>query len=510
MKFLTATLATVILLMTGCTQNNETELLSVPLSFFTKVDTQTRVTDLTTDNLTSMGVFAYFSRGDFNASTAIPDFMYNQEVKRTNASVPWTYSPVKYWPNNTKDKVSFFAYASHNAVGVTTSANNETGYPSLTYTMPSTVAEQIDLLISNPSKNMNMNGGNINFELKHALAKVSFYVKNGDATPGKKVQAFSVQARSKGTYTFNETGFVYSAADNTEQVYSITTPVDIPANTTNKVLLETLFIHPDKETNFSFTYSINGNDANKVETLRQQLPDTPALVSGANISYTITVNKDGYTIAAADEKGWTQGSESEITYYAPNDLKVGDYYYSDGTWSDGGLTSVDEKTKTRIWKSPLPDPNLVNPETNVARQCIGVVFATEKDAVVTDPTSVKAMVVSPKDEKRTQCYPDLTATTANFPPPAGALSSGWFHPDEKTLRWMAKGDGATATYLREILDDHLTKITDGAILAGEYWVSPFTIYGATRYVMNLSSGSYYVANYLQSNVGFRGVLNILK
>lgn len=512
MKFLTTTLAIVILLMTGCTQNNETESIYLPLSFSTAVDAQTRVTDFTTDNLTSMGVFACFSQGNFNASTATPDFMYNQIVERTDAAAPWTYSPVKYWPNNVKDKISFFAYAPHNGKmitdALTMSGITDKGYPSLTFTNKTA---QTDFLLADPLINKDNTQNSIKFNFKHALAKVSFYVKNGDATSGKKVHSFAVHSRQSGKYTFNGTGFVYTSANTTMREDAIiNTPVDIPQNTTDKVLLETLFIHPDTETNISLTYSINGNDANKVEIANQKVPATPALASGANINYIITVNKDNYTITASNEKEWAQGSENKITYYEAKDLKIGDYYYSDGTWSDGGLIGIDKKTKTRIWKSTLPDPDLVNPETNVARQCIGVVFATEEDAVVTDPTSVKAMVVSPKDEKRSQCIPSLTTTTANFPPPGGVLSSTWFHPDEKTLRWMAKGDGSTATYLREILDNHLLKIINGAKLVGEYWVSPFTMDGATRNAMNLSSGSFYIVNYLQGNVGFRGVLNILK
>ena len=62
------------------------------------------------------GVFAYYT--DFNAydDQATPNFMYNQLVEYSGG---WTYSPVKYWPNeygsaaisDDVDKVSFFAYA---------------------------------------------------------------------------------------------------------------------------------------------------------------------------------------------------------------------------------------------------------------------------------------------------------------------------------------------------------------------------------------------------------------
>lgn len=74
------------------------------------------------------GVFAYYTDGTSYAvgSTATPNFMYNQQV--THPSAVWTYSPIKYWPNefaagdvDTQNPdaqgaaqhglVSFFAYA---------------------------------------------------------------------------------------------------------------------------------------------------------------------------------------------------------------------------------------------------------------------------------------------------------------------------------------------------------------------------------------------------------------
>ena len=74
-------------------------------------DTQTRSGALATGNLLSMGIFAYYTGSNDLTISEKPNFMYNQEVKRSNASSPWTYSPVKYWPNNPGDKLTFFAYA---------------------------------------------------------------------------------------------------------------------------------------------------------------------------------------------------------------------------------------------------------------------------------------------------------------------------------------------------------------------------------------------------------------
>ena len=74
--------------------------------------------------------------------------MYNQLVEKKNGT--WQYTPLKYWPNNDSDKISFFAYAPHNATGVTPSNAIQKGYPSFTYTTPTAEADQVDLLAATP------------------------------------------------------------------------------------------------------------------------------------------------------------------------------------------------------------------------------------------------------------------------------------------------------------------------------------------------------------------------
>ena len=58
------------------------------------------------------GVFAsYTGAVTYENSTVSPNFMYNQQVKYNTTNTSWEYDPVKYWPNQTSDRVSFFAYA---------------------------------------------------------------------------------------------------------------------------------------------------------------------------------------------------------------------------------------------------------------------------------------------------------------------------------------------------------------------------------------------------------------
>ncbi len=128
------------------------------------------------------GVFGFYTQGDdypnstsgnvkptsaLATNSLTPNFMYNQHVSWDGSS-KWTYSPLKYWPNEiaggavdaqtppaqgaaVNGKVSFFAYAPYvssagGTEGITAmKANNVEGNPTVTYTM-STKGDDVDLL----------------------------------------------------------------------------------------------------------------------------------------------------------------------------------------------------------------------------------------------------------------------------------------------------------------------------------------------------------------------------
>lgn len=145
---------------------------------------QTGVMNTTQLQTTGFGVFASLSNNGDYVSTIGPNFMYDEEVEY--AASAWTYSPLKYWPNETTvdmlnaeghasstatDKLSFFAYAPYveaTTAGVVTatnpdqnnedtpenfeagitalSANNVTTDPIVSYAMAYTPSKSVDLL----------------------------------------------------------------------------------------------------------------------------------------------------------------------------------------------------------------------------------------------------------------------------------------------------------------------------------------------------------------------------
>ena len=58
----------------------------------------------------------------------------------------------------------------------------------------------------------------------------------------------------------------------------------------------------------------------------------------------------------------------------PAEPKVGDYFYSDGTWSDGGLVSIDPNGCNAVWSATKPAPI-------EGKTVVGIVFSTNPDRI---------------------------------------------------------------------------------------------------------------------------------
>lgn len=114
------------------------------------------------------GVFAYYTDNTDYTQYAIPNFMYNEQVKYNSTKSVWEYEPVKYWPNefgstansDDVDKVTFFAYAPWIQVTATSGSptgdkeknitqitkNTATGDPIIKYVVDTNPTTSVDLL----------------------------------------------------------------------------------------------------------------------------------------------------------------------------------------------------------------------------------------------------------------------------------------------------------------------------------------------------------------------------
>lgn len=130
----------------------------------------------------TMGVFAHYLPGGNEAliTSSAPNFMFHEVVtKQQNGS--WTYSPVKYWPNNPSDKVKFVAYTPMSPTTddiAITSSNTQIGYPTLTYTLQT---GKTDLLAASPAALGKQDiDDKVMFNFQHILGQVNVKVKAAD------------------------------------------------------------------------------------------------------------------------------------------------------------------------------------------------------------------------------------------------------------------------------------------------------------------------------------------
>ena len=97
------------------------------------------------------------------------------------------------------------------------------------------------------------------------------------------------------------------------------------------------------------------------------------LEAGSHYKYTVKVNATGLTLDGCTIGYWTDGGSEDVRITISYDgseteAKIGDYYYADGTWSDGGLRKLYADGKME-WAETTPQP--MNDKT-----CIGIVFYT--------------------------------------------------------------------------------------------------------------------------------------
>ena len=181
---------------------------SAAVLFHTVVDKdiQTRGASMDNDALKSesFGVLAYYTQNNAwsaAAATATPNFMYNQKVAWSTTNTTWNYSPMKYWPNNTNDKVSFFAYAPYEETpatgankGIKLSSNTTNDTPAIDFTVNSNITNQVDLVYASAKdKNKEV----VDFQFKHALSRIGFSAKAADDYGPTTIKVKSISISGK-------------------------------------------------------------------------------------------------------------------------------------------------------------------------------------------------------------------------------------------------------------------------------------------------------------------------
>lgn len=198
------------LLMAGCSQNEVTEVSpdahpQMKFGVYTGTPTRGLDTDNTSikadptaaDKYGGFGIMGYYTGSkdwkDAKATTA-PGFMHNQMVewdgKLNSNAGGWKYSPVKYWPNNKSDKISFFAYApfenkwsTGEKTGVTVCDATTQGIPYIKFEIKKgdELPRMVDLVVASATdKTYENSQGGVTFNFEHTLSRISFKAQLGD------------------------------------------------------------------------------------------------------------------------------------------------------------------------------------------------------------------------------------------------------------------------------------------------------------------------------------------
>jgi len=228
--------AALLLLVPSCAKLERQDAFSdVPMEFgtytptsSTKAHAGTYVSGTTLPAGTSFGVFAFYQPGVIGSSTGTwnnsrkPDFMFNCEV----SSDDYSYSPLKYWPSNEENTISFWAYYPYSIYsanntgalklyesdGSTAYTNNSTGLPVVKYTVPNDPDQQYDLLFDSFAstdktlENCSPTPGTVPLTFRHALSLVELHISadNGSLPENASITITEFQfsnVYSRGTCT---------------------------------------------------------------------------------------------------------------------------------------------------------------------------------------------------------------------------------------------------------------------------------------------------------------------
>ena len=193
--------AATALMVAGCSQNEVMETnpdanRAIGFGVYTGTQTKGLVTDnSTTDGGTAnglkvsgkgFGILAYQTSGNYSTNGAKGTFMDNVHATWNatggSGSGGWEYSPLKFWPGNNTDKLSFFAYAPYStggANGITLTNATGTTDPSLTFESQTNQKDMIDLVVSTAKKDQQQTtaSGKVTFDFKHVLTRVTMKAK---------------------------------------------------------------------------------------------------------------------------------------------------------------------------------------------------------------------------------------------------------------------------------------------------------------------------------------------
>ena len=286
------------------------------------------------DNVLSFGVTSYFYKS--TEETAVPAFYYmkNEEVEDGQTTKNKAY----YWPPS-NNELSFVAVAPYHAL---TLPDSPTASATLSYKVPTDVADHEDLMVAKTARiNNGTNGAAVPLAFNHILTAVQFAI--GD-TPEGSITSISVSGDmiQGGTYTINS-GKWTSMSTAEAATYTIT-GAGVTTETINEkeIVSEKIITIPQKIADNTLTLTVVFNDASAGErTLSASIPAT-TWAQGTTTTYTISIS-EAYTLEFIGQP------EVQDAHYVicPIEINVSGLSGSD-SWS---LSATDDSGENVNWIS---------------------------------------------------------------------------------------------------------------------------------------------------------------
>ena len=241
--------------------------------------------------------------------------------------------------------------------------------------------QQSDFLYAAP-KDISFGSTDKSLAFTHQTARVVINIKNAEAATDADVISSVVIGNEKnlalsGKYTaptrVNVTTGTWDISGGT---MGTITPKDITASGSSDILKTyAALVIPQNMSEQKFI-AVSLRDGNTYYYTPQSTDAD--LKSGTQYTYNITV-KHGYLEVMTVKTGGTWGGGEETTNvtskilkkgFTADDLKIGDYYYSDGKSSDGGYRKYTDDSFVVLDIKPV----LTDPSTGAERTCIGIVY----------------------------------------------------------------------------------------------------------------------------------------
>ena len=228
-------------------------------------------------------------------------------------------------------------------------------------------------------------------QFRHRMAKVEFSLAAGDGITEEELASASVKVLGDDEAYFS-IGMVGAADKSDGEIvpyYDSATKkfeaMVVPQDMTGKPLIR---IGLGGKT---FAYTPPTEAAGKLD-------------AGTCHSYAITVKANGLEVQMPWGYNWSDGGEEEVIAarkfidYTADEVKAGDYIYTDGTTSDGGLRKRYADGTAPVIAAPKPQP--------VAGKTVaGIVFWTPKD---TDPVGRNTPASLADDKIMAKDFPNCT------------------------------------------------------------------------------------------------------